>query len=318
MQNFRRKSVLYASLSIIALVAVLFVFNIIADGRFLSVSNIGIIVSHAIYPTFIALGLCFVFACNFTDLSVGSVLVLAAFMTSLLGNRFGFSGVVAGGVVAGMLLIFFNYIIFIGTKVPSWIAGICMAMVYEALAIFLLNNDSTTKLMNAELSRDFSALGQLPTSLIILALGLIAAYILYNRTMIGFNIRAVGSNPEVSKSIGINLIRTLLWVGLISGIFIGIAAFMQESYIARLTVKSGLTSLNLIFQPMAIVLLAQILQKKINIIIAVPICSIIIFAIFNFLTILRVPSGTLQEAVLGGFVIIFGMIGQRNVEGVVK
>ena len=100
--------------------------------------------------------------------------------------------------------------------------------------------------------------------------------------------------------------------------FIGVAAFLQQSYSARTTVKTGLTSMYMVFQPLAIYLLSQILLKIINIIVAVPICAFIIYAIFNLLTILGVPSGTMQETVLGAFLIIFGIIGQRGFKGVVK
>ena len=131
----------------------------------------------------------------------------------------------------------------------------------------------------------------------------------------GLNIRAIGGNKEVAKALGINIVKTLLWVGLISGIFIGIASIVQESVAGRTTVRTGLTSIYVVFQPLAIVLLAQILQKKINIIIAVPICAVIIYAVFNLLTILGVPSGTLQEAFLGAFLILFGIIGQRGLRG---
>jgi ribose transport system permease protein len=50
----------------------------------------------------------------------------------------------------------------------------------------------------------------------------------------------------------------------------------------------------------------------------VPICAFILYAVFNILTVLGVPSGTLQEAFLGLFIVIFGVIGQRKVKGVVK
>jgi ribose transport system permease protein len=83
-------------------------------------------------------------------------------------------------------------------------------------------------------------------------------------------------------------------------------------------VKTGLTSIYVVFQPLAIVLLAQILQKRLNIIVAVPICAVIVYAVFNLLTILGVPSGTLQEAFLGAFLIAFGVFGQRGAEEVVK
>lgn len=312
------KSFIAIIIFVIAGAILLYGFNKIVDGRFLTMTNISVIISHSIYPAFIAWGLCFLFACNYTDLSVGGVLVLGAFMTSLLGNQYGYPGVVVGGLVTGILLIFINFFIFVYTKIPSWIAGISMAMIYEAVALFLLDGSTTKKYMTAELSKNYRMLGQLPYSLIMLFIGLIIAYIFYNRTTIGLNIRAIGSNAEVAKALGINVKKNLLMLGLISGLFIGFACFLEESYIANMTVKSGLTSLYLVFQPIAAFLLAQILQKRINIIIAVPICSIIIYAIFNMLTILGVPSGTIQEAVLGAFVILFGIIGQRGVKGVVK
>jgi ribose transport system permease protein len=76
--------------------------------------------------------------------------------------------------------------------------------------------------------------------------------------------------------------------------------------------------MSMIFQPLAILLLSQILQRWINITIAIPICSLIIYSVFNLLTILHVPSGTLQEACLGAFLIVFAMAGQRKNTGVVK
>jgi ribose transport system permease protein len=93
---------------------------------------------------------------------------------------------------------------------------------------------------------------------------------------------------------------------------------LQQSYAGQTTVKTGLTSINMIFQPLAIYLLAQIIQKRVNIVICVPICAFILYSIFNLLTILGVPSGTLQEAFLGGFIVVFGIIGSRGVKGVVK
>jgi ribose transport system permease protein len=65
-------------------------------------------------------------------------------------------------------------------------------------------------------------------------------------------------------------------------------------------------------------MLAQILQKKINVIIAVPICGFLMYSVFNILTLLHVPDGTLQEALLAVFIIAFGIIGQRGVKEVVK
>jgi ribose transport system permease protein len=230
----------------------------------------------------------------------------------------GYPGVVLGGLIVGTLFTFLNFNIFAFTKIPSWIAGISLAMIYEALAVFLKVGESTKPLIDAELNRNLRLLGNLPWSALLLVAGLVAAYFLYNRTTIGLNIRALGGNKDVAKAMGIDTLKTLLWVGAICGVFIGFASFMQQSSAGRTTVKTGLTSIYIVFQPLAIVLLAQILQKRLNIIIAVPICAVIIFAVFNLLTILGVPSGTLQEAFLGAFLIAFGIFGQRGVKEVVK
>ncbi len=317
-QEKLQRPIVFVIILIAFIAVVAFIFNIITGGKFLEGSNISVIISHIVWPTFVAWGLCFLFACGYTDLSIGSILVLGSFATAIFGNWLGYPGVILAGLIIGILLVFINFSVFAFTKIPSWIAGISLAMIYEAVAVFLKVGKSTKPLIDSELNRNFRVLGQLPWTLVLLGAGLAAAYIIYNKTTVGLNIRALGGNKEVAKAIGVNLLKTLLWVGVICGVFIGIAAFVQESIAGRTTVKTGLTSIYVVFQPLAIVMLAQILQKRLNIIIAVPICAVIIFAIFNLLTILGVPSGTLQEAFLGAFLIAFGIFGQKGVKEVVK
>ncbi|NLO49175.1 MAG: hypothetical protein GX111_12855 [Clostridiales bacterium] len=317
-QEKNQNQAIFALILIAVIIIAAIVFNIITGGEFLDSTNIVIVLSHIVWPTFVAWGFCFLFACGYTDLSIGAIIVLGSFATTIFGNWLGYPGVILGGIFVGTLLTFLNFNVFAFTKIPSWIAGISLAMIYEALAVFLKVNKTTEALIYVEMDKSLRLLGKLPWSVIVLAIGLVCAYIVYNRTSVGLNIRALGGNKEVSKALGINITKTLLMVGLISGLFIGLASVIQQSIAGRTLVKTGLTSINMMFHPLAIVLLAQVLQKRLNIIIAVPICSIIIYAIFNLLTLVRVPSGTLQEAFLGAFLIAFGIIGQRGSKGVVK
>lgn len=318
MSNNLKKNLITAVIFVICFAAAILLFNIVSGGKFLAAENVVVVLSHIVYPAFTAWGLSFLFACGYTDMSVGGVVVLAAFASNIFGNWYGYAGVIIPGIIVGTLLIFINFNIFAYTKIPSWIASISLAMIYEAFGFFLKTNNATKILVTTPLQRDFRALGQLPWSLILLAVGFVFIYILYNHTTIGLNIRAIGGNKEVSKAMGVNVNKTLLWVGILTGLFVGIAAVIQLSYSGTITVKTGLTSMSMIFQPLAILLLSQILQKWINITIAIPICSLIIYSIFNLLTILHVPSGTLQEACLGAFLIAFAAFGQRKNTGVVK
>lgn len=312
----KENSALFLVIIVAVFVIAMVIVNLVTGGGFLEPKNIEVIISNSIYPTFIAWGLCFMSACGYTDLSLGGVVVLGSFATCAFGNAFGYPGVILGGLIVGTLLVFVNFSIFAFTKIPSWIASISLAMIYEALAIFLRTNSVTKPYVDAEL--DLRAIGLFPLNVVLLVVGFVIVYFVYNRTSVGLNIRAIGGNKSVSRSLGINVVKTLLWVGLICGLLLGAAAMIQQSYNRKTYVMSGLTSIQLIFKPLAIALLAEILQKRVNVILAVPFCSIIIYAVFNLMTFLGVPSGTLQDVFLGAFVIVFGIIGQKGVKGVVK
>ena len=303
---------------IAAMLVVAVIVNLLTGGKFMTAKNVEIILSNSIYPSFIAWALCFLSACGYTDLSLGGVLVLGSFAACAFGNAFGYPGVILGGLIAGTLLVCVNFGIFTATRIPSWIASISLALIYEAMTVLLRTSRLTKPYVDTELSRDVRALGQFPLNLILLIVGFVIVYFVYNRTTIGLNVRAVGGNAGVSRSMGINVNRTILAVGLIAGVLMGVACVVQESYNGKTFAMSGLTSIQMIFKPLAISLLAQILQKRINVILAVPFCSIIIYAVFNIMTFFGVPSGTLQDVFLGAFVIVFGVIGQRRVKGVVK
>ncbi len=314
----RQSTALNLLILIAAMVVVAVAVNLLTGGGFLTAKNVEIIVSNSVYPTFIAWALCFLSACGYTDLSMGGVLVLGSFAACAFGNAMGYPGVILGGLIAGTLLVCVNFGIFTATRIPSWIASISLALIYEAMSVLLRTAKVTKRYVDAELSRDVRALGQFPANLVILIVGLVIVYFVYNRTTIGLNVRAVGGNAGVSKALGIHISQTVLAVGLIAGLLMGVACVVQESYNGKTFAMSGLTSIQMIFKPLAISLLAQILQKRINIIVAVPFCSIIIYGVFNIMTFFGVPSGTLQDVFLGAFVIVFGVIGQAGTKEVVK
>jgi ribose transport system permease protein len=303
---------------IVAMAVVAVAVNLLTGGRFMTGKNLEVILSNSIYPTFLAWGLCFLFACGYTDMSMGGVLVLGSFAACAFGNTFGYPGVILGGLVAGTLLVFLNFGIFAATKVPSWIASISLAMIYEAVSVFLRSWRVTKSYVDVELDRSCRALGQWPLNAILLVVGFVVVYFVYNRTSVGLNVRAIGGNTGVARALGIRIPRTILWVGLICGLLVGVSCIIQESYNGKTFAVSGLSSIQMIFKPLAIALLAQVLQKWINIIIVVPFCSVIIYAVFNIMTFFGVPSGTLQDVCLGAFVILFGILGQRGVKEGVK
>lgn len=307
----------------IIVVAVLIVLHFATGGILLSPENLLILIGNMTVPTIITLGFTFIFACNITDLSPGAIVLLVANVAGIIGNAcanpaIGIPAMVAGCIGAGIACGLINFTIYRVTKIPPWIAGLGMTMVYEAI-LGIYSQKRASQGLQVEFLRDENrVLGLQPWIMIVLVVCVVIAYIIYNHTSIGINIRATGCNESVAKTMGINVSRTLITGGVIAGMFLGIAGVVKESVSIFTPAQGGLTSLSTVFQPLAAVLLSKTLSKYINRIIAVPISTFIIVVIFNVLTMFGVPSGTFQEFLLGTVVIVFAIFAQRGVKGVVK
>lgn len=313
-----KKRVLPFITLIAAIFVVAVVVNAIFGGKFLTATNINTLCINAIIASFTAWGYCFIFALNYMDLSVGAAITLIIYASGELGNLVGPIGVVVGGIVAGVILMTINFNIFAWSRIPSWVAGLGMCLIYEATAAKYADIMQQSGNYVVLLKEEYAIFGQAPSAYIVFAIGLFAAYILYNRSTLGVNVRSIGNNPTVAKAMGIKIPSTLIVTGIVCGIFIGCAGFMKESYMLRVYAMTGLSSLSVIFPPLATVLLAQVFERWMNLIVSIPLCALLIYIIYNVLSMIGVPSGTLQEAVLGLCVLIFGVIAQRGIKGVVK
>jgi len=317
MTRTQKRFILQILFAIVA-IAVLAVLNSATEGKFLSPANISTIIVNASVPTLVAWGFMFIFASGIIDLSVGAVIILAANIAGTIGNSTGYMGLVVSGIAAGIILVTINFTVFQVTKIPSWIAGLGMTMCYEALSSIYSQHRLSMGLRVVQLENEYRALGRAPLVFIVLAIAFLLAYFIYNKTTVGLNIRAMGSNQSIAKVMGIPLSKTVVYSGLVAGIFIGAAAVTKESFAGTVNAVSGLSSLATTFQPLAAVLLSQALQKYMNISVAVFVSTVFIMAVFNALTLIGIASGTWQETILGLAVIVFGIAAQKKFSGVLK
>ncbi|MDR3364703.1 MAG: hypothetical protein LBS91_07155 [Clostridiales Family XIII bacterium] len=296
------------------------VFNLATHGKFLNAANINNILSNAILASFTAWGFCFIMALNYMDLSVGAVIMIAVYVSGEAGNAFGVPALVVCGLAVGVAVMTLNFAIFTWTRVPSWVAGLGLALIYEGCISIYQKYKETLGGNLVYLDTKYGILGRAPLIYVAFAIGLILAYILYNRSALGLNARSVGSNPNVARAMGINITRTLIMTGIVSGIFIGCAGFLRESFSAGsvIPVPQSLSSLAVIFPGFAAIFIAQVLGKWINMIIAVPFCAMLIYLCYNVFAMTGVPLGTISETMIALFIIIFGLIAQRGNKGVVK
>ncbi|MDR0758811.1 MAG: hypothetical protein LBF74_01700 [Treponema sp.] len=319
-KNDNQNPIVVTILTVAAIVLIYIVLHFLTGGKFLTGSNILFVLSASVVTTFLVFTFCFLITMGFMDLSLGAILILASNAGGILAVNFylGYFGLIAGSVTVTVLLVLLNTKLMLVTKIPSWIFGLGIAMIYEAIGA--MYNASRVKIGRQVVSLDAVCreLGNPPWNLVVLGAALLAAYIIFNRTSIGFGLRAVGSNTGVARMMGININKTIMLAALCAGVFAGFGAAVNESYGGRVGASTGLQSITSIFTPLAAYLLAKALEKIFNIIIGAVISAVIITSIFNVLTLLGVPSGTWQQVVMGGSVIICGILSQRRFDGVVK
>ena len=314
LQNRRLRSqiLLFSGIIVVYLIC-----NAVLDGRLLTAMNLRIILSHAVFPALVAWGMSFFFSTGIIDLSVGSNIILSANVGCLLATqlKLGMPGLILGTVLTCMLLQHLNIRVIMDLEIPSWIAGLGAAMVYEAITS---QYTYSRNIMALDLPNKYRPLGNMPYLGIVYFAAFIIAYILHNRTSIGLNIKALGGSQQVCSFHGINPKKTVIIGALIGAFFIGWGAIIQISYAGRVYATTGLGSLASIFQALACVLLSGSISSIVSPPVGILISSFFVVSIFNVLTMLGVPSGTGQDIFLGVIVIVCGILSHLKHKGVVK
>lgn len=307
---------------IVIVAVILAIADIITQGKLLRFKNLFYnILPHSVFYIFVSWGMIFIFTPGITDLSVGANVILSANIGAILAMDagMGYAGLIIGAIISCAIFSFISVGCSLALKIPSWVSGLGMTLIFEAiLNIYCMNRAKVEGSNVITLDKGFRGLGKVPVLAIFLVIGFIACYILFNRTSLGFNIAAVGGNKGVAKAMGINIVKTTLIGALVGGLFVGAGGLANESYVGKMYPQVGMASLSTIFRSLAIMLLGGSFSKTFSMPLSVLICGFLVNGLFNFLTLIHVPSGTGQEMCLGALVIICGIVSHWHEKGVVK
>jgi ribose transport system permease protein len=198
---------------------------------FLQRDNLFNIANQIVVIAVIAVGMTMVIITGGIDLSVGSLVALAAVIAGLLIRDHGggasastsalivcsLAATLAAGVVgafSGAMITFF--------RIPPFIATLGMMQVASGLAYIVSAGQSIY-----EIPPSFTTLSR--AGIIILLIVYIVAHIVMSRTKLGRYIYAVGGNAEAARLSGVRVGVILMTVYIISGIMAGLGGIILAS-----------------------------------------------------------------------------------------
>jgi ribose transport system permease protein len=228
--------------SLVALIVVVIIFTAI-NRQFLSRLNIeGIIVSGSI-STIVSLGMTLVIAMRALDLSVGSIMGLAAVTGALLlSHQVSLPIVLVATLAVGAGVGLTNALLITLLQLPSFVATLANFSVIFGLSLIVTHGATVTIESNA--LRELvigSVFGVVPAAALVAAVVFTAVTVLFVRTPFGRHVAATGGEPRAAIGAGISVKKVTVGVFMISGTLAGLAGMMTAGMLqnADSTVGSG-------------------------------------------------------------------------------
>ena len=260
------------------------------------IGNIFIVLIQMIIPSLIGFALYQCISGGMFDLSIGAKVILSAYVGAKLSENYGVAGLVIGCMVSSLVLGAITGALYTYLKIPSMVLAMCLILIFEPLPVILFNQ------VYISIDKDISFLGKPPYSIII-ALAVFFIFIIISYyTKYSSHIRAVGSEENLAKTMGINTDKVKFQAYLMSGFLCGFVALLYICYSSNISSLSSLGSIKLVFKPLMGVMLAVGFASFINIGIAIVIGQILVTIIFNGLIAFGLPN-TIQDMVLGFFLL---------------
>ena len=225
-------------LILVILVAVVAILTLATGGKFLQPQNLINVVRQMTPIAMLAIGLTSVIISTGIDLSVGSIIGLAAVVSTSLAQRpeatnLMYPGLsvplvvaILAGLAVGAACGLVNGLLIAGFKIPPFIATLGMMTAARGLALIYSNGRPISAL-----TPEFNVLGQgeplgIPVPIILLAGVAILAHVLLNYTRFGRHVYALGGNEQAARVSGINLSRVKIGIYAFSGLLAGLAGMV--------------------------------------------------------------------------------------------
>lgn len=247
---------LYMVLSIMILAV------IITEPSFLSAKNITNILSQASTRGILALGVAGLIVLQGTDLSAGRILGLTAIVSASLLQSVTYASRMYADLPQLPLIVPFLIAIAIGAifgaingfgvaklKLHAFIISLGTQLIAYGISCIYIDRPPLGAQPVANLDERYTnfvngsfKIGafELPYLIIYLIIVALIMWFIWNKTVLGKNMFAIGGNPEAATVSGVSLFKNIMIIFIISGILYGAAGFLEAGRIGSATSNTGI------------------------------------------------------------------------------
>lgn len=273
------------------------VLSIIFHGV-IGTNNIPSLMQQAVAPAILGWGVLFNIKVGNWDFSVGSVVLLSAIIGGNIAVRlnWGFAGLlifcllvaVLAGVVVGLVYYFL--------KIPTIITSIGMLLIYESISSYAFEGQGIYL-------TGWNLLGN--TEIVIIVIVAAAtAYLIFYRSSIGYNVRAVGNNMNIAAQNGLNVYRVKAVAIAIAGLFAGLYAFISLGTSGVQKTVSSMGTMGTCFDAMMCVFVGMSITRRGNLVAGIFCGSLVMQLVKLALMAIGIPS-EYNSIFIAIFVLIF-------------
>lgn len=226
-----------------ALVAVIIVYVGVGliHPAFFGLNRIANILNQAAFVGILAVGVAMLLGMRHVDLSVGGMFGLASMTTALLWSTVGVPLAIAAGVVVAAIGGLVNGALIRVLVLPSIVVTLATMQVFRGLTIAISDGrqvrgpDLDTWFLELVVSRPLG----LPFTAWVLVAVVVVMTIVMKRTVLGYRILSIGSNPDAARFSGVPIASTEFAAFAIMGVLAGIAGAMALGFYGAADPNSG-------------------------------------------------------------------------------
>jgi ribose transport system permease protein len=227
----------------VGFLAIFVVFSIVLrDDGFATASNLLNIVQQTAPVTVMAVGMVFVLTAGEIDLSIGSIVAIAALLAAVVLRDWPWPVGVAAGLGAGALIGALNGAMIAYGRLPSFLVTLATMGVFAGVGRRMTNlksipieNDAYNALFGA------GSLFGVPSLMLWTVAAIGIGWFVFRETRFGAHIHATGDNARAARAAGIKVLRLRFGVFLLSGMLAALAGLLYAGRLhgARYTLGEG-------------------------------------------------------------------------------